>query len=67
MPLAYKGAQRPPCWVTGFPMKSGEKRRKPKPYPPQSGLHTLKLRNTGAKDSQSSGTTLAIDRVDILP
>ena len=31
------------------------------------GAHTLKIRNTGMKNSQSSVTRLAIDRVDILP
>ena len=31
------------------------------------GTHTLTIRNTGMKNSQSSGTRLAIDRVAILP
>jgi hypothetical protein len=31
-----------------------------------SGIHTLKLRVTGTKNSASTGTTIAVDRVDIV-
>ena len=31
-----------------------------------AGVHTLKVRNTGTKDSSSSGVNICIDRFDVI-